>query len=210
MFDVEFAGETVRRWDVDLPLPDDWAVGLIVGPSGSGKTTIARQLFGADLVDRGLAYAWPADASILDAFPEALDVRTITDMLYAVGFGSVPHWLAPYRVLSTGEQFRATLARLMLDGDGDLVVCDEFTSPLNREVAQSVSIAIGKTARRAGKRFVAISPHADIAPWLLPDWTYDTGAQAFSLAGGLDGPHALSTSTWPIGASGPSLLRITI
>ena len=209
MFDVQFEGDTERHWSVDLALPEDWKVGLIVGPSGSGKSTIARELFGADLVDRGVGYEWPEERSILDAFPEQLEARTISDMLFFVGFGTVPNWLVPYHVLSTGEKFRAQLARLMLD-EGDLAVMDEFTSPLNREVAQSVSIAIGKTARRAGKRFVAVSSHVDIAPWLLPDWTYDTGAQKFQLRRGPNAPSVRSKSTERPGSSGICLLRITI
>ena len=41
-------------------------------------------------------------------------IKQLTRILTAVGLGSVPTWLKPYRVLSTGERFRADLARAIL------------------------------------------------------------------------------------------------
>src|SRR5690349_1609419 len=67
MFDVPPAERSERRWEVDLPLAErDWRIGLIVGPSGCGKSTLARELFPGALVE---GFAWPADRSIIDAFP---------------------------------------------------------------------------------------------------------------------------------------------
>ena len=40
MFDVASAAESVRTWNVNLPLDSKpWHIGLITGPSGSGKST---------------------------------------------------------------------------------------------------------------------------------------------------------------------------
>jgi GNAT superfamily N-acetyltransferase len=179
MFDVPRASESVVEWE----LPDElklltggapsqpWNVGLIVGPSGSGKTTIARAEFGADLVDR--EYGWPDDAAILDGFDKALSVKEVVGLLTAVGFGSPPAWLRPFRVLSTGEQFRATLARALSEADsGSFVVMDEFTSTVDRKVAQVGSHAVQKAIRRRNRQFVAVTCHFDVIDWLQPDWVY--------------------------------------
>ncbi len=56
-----------------------------------------------------------------------------------------------------------------------LVVFDEFTSVVDRTVAQVGSAAVAKAIRsgRIARRFVAVSCHYDILPWLQPDWVAD-------------------------------------
>lgn len=57
-----------------------------------------------------------------------------------------------------------------------LLVFDEFTSVVDRTVAQVASAAIGKAIRsgRIRCRLVAVTCHRDILPWLAPDWVADT------------------------------------
>ena len=76
---------------------------------------------------------------------------------------------------------RCDLAYALLKGD-DLVVYDEFTSVVNRQVAKAASFAISKCVRRNGKRFVAVSCHDDIIEWLQPDWIYNTDTKRFFFA----------------------------
>ena len=56
----------------------------------------------------------------------------------------------------------------------DFVVFDEFTSVVDRQVAQTASLAISKAIRRTKKRFIAVSCHSDIIEWLEPDWVFNT------------------------------------
>lgn len=172
LFDVQpDAGHRVE-WHLDIPIEEkEWSIGLIVGPSGSGKTTIAKELFGSKVVT---GFEWPADACILDAFPEAMATNAASGLLSSVGFGSVPEWLRPFHVLSTGQQFRATLARALAENDG-MVVVDEFTSVVDRQVAQICSAAVAKAVRRMKRQFVAVTCHYDVEPWLDPDWVLDLG-----------------------------------
>jgi hypothetical protein len=169
LFDIPPAERSEQRWDVNLPLDErPWNIGLIVGPSGCGKSTIAREMFGADLREH---FEWPADRSIVDAFPDAMGIKEITSLLSSVGFSSPPAWLRPFVVLSTGEQFRVTIARTLAETT-DLAVIDEFTSVVDRTVAQIGSAAVAKTVRRAGKRLIAVTCHYDVEAWLQPDWIY--------------------------------------
>ena len=69
------------------------------------------------------ALTWPRDRALLDAFPEAASIKDVTALLSAVGFSSPPAWLRPFHVLSTGQQFRVTLARLLAEA---------LASPQNR------------------------------------------------------------------------------
>lgn len=163
--------------EADLPLEDfDWKIGLVVGPSGSGKSTLGREPFGPDAFHEG--GAWPRNAPIIDAIGPDKDWQAVTAALSAVGLGSVPAWLKPYRVLSTGEKFRAELARIVIDAPERIVV-DEFTSVVDRQIARIGASAFAKAWRKTGGRAVLLSCHYDIIEWLSPDWTYDTGVGAF-------------------------------
>jgi ABC-type ATPase with predicted acetyltransferase domain len=152
----------------DIDLPEKWSIGLIVGRSGTGKTTIARELFGEQLID---GFDWSAQ-SVVDDMPKSCSMDEIEKMFYAVGFGSVPSWLKPFSVLSNGEKMRVELARALLERD--FVVFDEFTSVVDRTVAATASAAIHKAIHRTGKKFVAVTCHYDILEWLQPDWVFDT------------------------------------
>lgn len=156
----------------DLPIDDaDWRVGLVVGPSGSGKTSLGRQLFGEEAFYR--AEGWPADRPIVDAIAPAGDFDAVTAALASVGLGTVPAWLRPYHVLSNGERFRADLARIICEAPARVVV-DEFTSVVDRQIAQVGALAFQKAWRRTGGQAVLLSCHYDIVDWLEPDWVFDT------------------------------------
>lgn len=176
IFDVQPSPESTEEWDVTLPLDErPWSIGLIVGPSGSGKSTIAREVFG-DAVVTG--YDWPSERSILDGFPPGMGIKDIVGALSSVGFNSPPLWRRPFRVLSTGQQFRVTVARALAEAP-DLAVIDEFTSVVDRTVAQIGCVAVGRAIRRSGRRFVAVACHYDVIDWLQPDWTYEPADNLF-------------------------------
>lgn len=183
LFDLAPAGQTELRWEVALPLEErPWHIGLLIGPSGCGKSTIARRLWPGQLAsgfDLSLNEPHFRDRAILDAFPEALSIRDIVALLSSVGFSSPPAWLRPFHVLSTGQQFRARLA-LLLAACPELAVMDEFTSTVDRTVAQIGSHALAKTVRQRGQKFIAITCHEDVEAWLNPDWVYRPDANTFT------------------------------
>ena len=152
----------------------DWNVGLIVGGSGTGKSTIAKHLFpDAEFAE----YTYTAK-SVIDDMPRDKDIKEIEKAFTSVGFASPPSWLKPYDVLSNGEKMRCNLARAILE-ENDLIVFDEFTSVVNREVAKTSSYAISKAVKKLNKKFIAVACHKDIVEWLEPDWIYDTDSQSF-------------------------------
>lgn len=175
-FDIEAAEKTTRRWTIELPLDEhEWHIGAFIGPSGSGKTTLMRHLFGEP---RRLD--WHDDRAIVDDFPDTLGIADVTGVLSSVGFSSPPAWLRPFDTLSNGEKFRAEIARTLVETDADeIAVVDEFTSVVDRTVAQIGSHAVAKFVRERGGRLVVASCHFDIIDWLQPDWVYDTGPGEF-------------------------------
>lgn len=110
-------------------------------------------------------------ASVVDDMPKA-SMEDIEKMFYTVGFGSVPSWLKPYSVLSNGEKMRCDMARALLENE---TVCfDEFTSVVDRNVAETLCIALNKAIKRTNKKFIAVTCHRDVIEWLEPDWVFDT------------------------------------
>jgi GNAT superfamily N-acetyltransferase len=167
-----FNVESGANFDLDAELPIeglDWRVGVIVGPSGAGKSSLGLRFWGPEAV---YTPSWP-DAPIIDAVAPDAGFDDVTAALAAVGLGSVPTWLRPYRVLSNGERFRADLARLVA-GDCTRVVIDEFSSVVDRQIARIGAMAFGKAWRRrpAGQALL-LSCHYDILDWLQPDWVLD-------------------------------------
>ncbi len=178
MFDLPLAERVSQRFEVELPDRDEeWSIGLIVGPSGSGKSTVARAAFGDSLDE---AAAWDDGLAVIDGFGET-PVRKVVELFTAVGFGSPPSWVKPYRVLSGGERFRCDLARALArsceepGAPADVIAFDEFTSVVDRNVARVCSAAIAKQVRSGviPARFVAVTCHYDVAEWLEPDWVLD-------------------------------------
>lgn len=167
-----------EKFSGSIDLPDLWNVGVIVGKSGSGKTTIANELFGDCLCD----FKYSAD-SVVDDFDERINSKTLFSVLSSVGFSSPPSWLKPYHVLSNGEKMRVDLARAVLENK-DIIAFDEYTSVVDREVAQLGSFAVQKAVRRLDKKFIAVTCHFDVLEWLEPDWVFNTDEMRFYLARG--------------------------
>lgn len=175
LFDLPDGDTASEAFRVELPTWDDeWKVGLIVGPSGSGKSTIAREAFGSLMEEP----SW-SGLSLVDDFAKNLSIQDIGAALSSVGLNTIPSWTRPFQTLSNGEQFRAMTARIL--AERDRCVVDEFTSVVDRQVAQIASHAVQKAIRKSdGKKFVAVTCHYDVIEWLQPDWILDMADRQFS------------------------------
>lgn len=175
LFNVETGANFSLEAELDIE-GAPWQIGVIVGPSGSGKSSLGRALWGAQAL---YAPAWPADAPVIDAILPSGSFDEVAGALSSVGLGSVPTWLRPYPVLSNGEQFRANLARLAAEAPPQAVM-DEFSSVVDRQIAQIGAGAFAKAWRRTQGQAVLLSCHYDILDWLQPDWVFDTATGQFS------------------------------
>lgn len=167
-FDIQDKEET----SVSIPLnlgeakTFEWNIGVILGSSGSGKTTILKKL--GNVKTAIFDYEKPLISNFSWLEPEEA-----TLLLSSMGLSSVPTWLRPFHLLSNGEQYRATLAYLVSSAkDGEVILVDEYTSVVDRDVAKAMSYALQKYVRKQGKRIILASCHYDILEWLMPDWTY--------------------------------------
>jgi ABC-type ATPase with predicted acetyltransferase domain len=194
-----------KQFAGSIPIENEkWQIGVIVGRSGTGKTSIAKQLFPKEYI-RGFEYT---SDTVLDDFPENVSVTEITSALCNVGFASPPDWLKAYENLSQGEKMRVDIARALCMKQ-QLIVFDEFTSVVDREIAKVSACAIAKAVRRTSKRFIAVTCHYDVLDWLEPDWVFCTDDMSFSKK--KDGDHKLKfQSTSVLTTCGGSLGTITI
>jgi ABC-type lipoprotein export system ATPase subunit/GNAT superfamily N-acetyltransferase len=166
-FDIQNQDETY----VSIPMflgeakTFDWNIGVILGSSGSGKTTILKTI--GELKD----VIFDKEKPLISNF-SWLKPEEAAFLLSSIGLSSVPTWLRPFHTLSNGEQYRAKLAYLVSSAkDGDVILVDEYTSVVDRDVAKAMSFALQKYIRRENKRIILASCHYDILEWLMPDWT---------------------------------------
>lgn len=173
-FDLKI-DEVIEEFKGKLDIEDkEWKIGLIVGNSGTGKTTIVNEVFSEDLYYK---FNYESE-SVIDDMNKEKNFDDIIKTFYSVGFGSVPSWLKPYKVLSNGEKMRVDIANLLLSNK-DTIIFDEFTSVVDRDIAQTSCIAINKSLNRSNKKFIAVSCHYDIIEWLEPNWIFDTNEMEF-------------------------------
>jgi hypothetical protein len=108
-----------------------------------------------------------------------------------------PQDVAPGRLVSVSPCPPVSLS--------SLTVFDEFTSLVDRTVARIGSAAVSSAIRKGKipRRFVAVSCHYDIVPWLAPDWVLDMATQTLSREALRRPPIRLDIrrcqrSAWPI------------
>lgn len=167
-FDIQNKEETTVKIPINFNECNnfDWNIGVIYGGSGTGKTTLLKE-FGSLSTDE-----FDEHKPLISNF-HWLEPKEATFLLSAMGLASVPTWLRPYSLLSNGEQYRASLAyKVGKASENDVILIDEFTSVVDRDVAKSMSNALQKYIRRNNKKIILASCHFDIMEWLLPDWTY--------------------------------------
>ena len=143
----------------------DWNIGVIYGGSGSGKSTILKRM--GEIKEP----VFDNEKALISNF-DWLEPKDASMLLTSIGLSSIPTWLRPYRTLSNGEQYRAKVAYLIGKAkENEVVLIDEFTSVVDRDVAKAMSFSMQKYLRRNNKRVIVASCHYDIMEWLTPDWT---------------------------------------
>ena len=144
----------------------DWQIGVIYGGSGTGKSTLLKHFGTIQDVE------FDNSIALISNF-KMLSPKDASMLLSSIGLSSVPTWLRPYNVLSNGEQYRAQLAFKIANAkDNEVILIDEFTSVVDRDVAKAMSYALQKFIRRTNKKIILASCHFDIMEWLNPDWIY--------------------------------------
>lgn len=176
LWKYDLDGENINEefiWEIPIEWME-WNIWVIVWPSGTGKSTIAKEIFWDKFV-----YPNFGNQSIIDELGKGKDVADITNIFNKVGFNTPKSWLKPYSVLSNGEKMRVDLANSLLI-DQDIIIFDEFTSVVDRQVAKYWSYAIQKIIKKENKKFIAVGCHYDILEWLEPDWVFDTKKMTFT------------------------------
>ncbi len=104
-FDVPFSEKSKFVLENNIDLPENWQIGLIYGPSGSGKSTLLKTFGDIDIPN------WDNNKSIISN----IEFDKASKLLCSVGLSTIPTWFRSFNVLSNGEQFRANLAKCLIE-----------------------------------------------------------------------------------------------
>ena len=158
--------------DLDKP----WNILLIQGASGSGKSTLMKKMFGEDCCKNYL----DLDRPVISQFPSKFTYQDRVDYLTASGISSIPSWVIPAKVLSNGQQIRASIALHLAHTSENEVVCiDEFSSVLDRPISKILSHSVQKFIRSKNRKVVFSACHRDLVEFLNPDHVIDCDTQEY-------------------------------
>lgn len=151
-------------------------VTLITGPSGSGKSTLARALAGCARSQRVRVFSageLKAGVPVIDQLPPGDDEPASSlRVLSRFGLGDATVLARTPVELSDGQRARLALARALVLAQrarSAMVVCDEFTSGLDRPTARALCAAIGRCLDPSARtRLLMVTAHDDVLPWLRP------------------------------------------
>lgn len=143
---------------------------VVLGKTGTGKTQLLRRIERtSEQLHAAEEIAWNAEQAIVSQFGT---VDEASKWLLAVGLTSIPSWCKPYHILSTGERYRAVIARLLQKASqtkSHVLVLDNFTSQLDRDTARACSAALAKQVRKFGLVCVVSTGLLDTVEWLSPE-----------------------------------------
>ena len=172
-YDYPLTSETVTKIH-KIPieeLPNDFSCGLIVGQSGSGKSTNLKT-FGTPSRP-----TWDNSKSLASNFSSYEEAKV---KLHGCGLNSIKVWTQPYSTLSTGQAYRADMAKSIKNN----TVFDEFCSYLDKNTAKSLSNSIGRYIEGGGLKGVVFATcNSDVKDWLQPDWVFDCNTGELQIRG---------------------------
>jgi len=150
------------------------SITLVTGPSGSGKSLLLAEIAKRFPTSRILHNVqFPLDVSVLDAVAPTRPVEEALRLLTACGLGEPALWIRRFDQLSTGEQFRARLARAISlhqrHSEASPLLCDEFGAVLHRRLAKSVAFNLRKLTSRQGLALVVATSQEDLEQDLRAD-----------------------------------------
>ena len=164
-------------------VPEGGDLIAVIGPTASGKTSCSKELWRRSSMDPlPRPPQWDSEKAIVSQFGSPECAKR---WLGRVGLNSIPSWTRPHHILSTGEKFRANLARRLQQAEetkSKYIIVDDFTSTLDRRTAACCSVSVAKEWRAVVKRrwqadedeknspsLVVFTSHVDVLPWLQPN-----------------------------------------
>lgn len=157
---------------IDLPFnyEPEYRITAIIGGSGTGKSTLLKKWFGVTSTE----FEFNSEVSIFEhIYNNVKDLDKTSQLLFDVGLSSVPVWKNRYEQLSNGEKLRFEIA-YKISGNEDTIFVDEFTSMLDRQVAENLTTKIEKLVYNYNKNLVICTAHFDVLDWLKVDRLVDT------------------------------------
>lgn len=163
----------VPLFDKDELNSVEWNILLVLGNSGSGKSTVLKT------IGETQTPTYDYSKTVISQF-DNLTPQEASDLLCSCGLSSVPIWLHKPNELSNGERARLDICwhiNQVFKGTTGVIVIDEFTSVVNRDVAKSLSFALQRLLRKYNMKAIIASCHFDLIEWLQPDLIFNLNKQ---------------------------------
>jgi len=172
--DIDLDKPYTHKLQIDADLDGNYNILLIQGSSGAGKSTLAKSLFGVTKEYLNITRA------VISQFPQGMPYEDRVNYLTSAGISSVPQWICPAFILSTGQKARAEIAlALAHTKENEVLVLDEFTSVLDRSIAKILSHTVQRFIRKFNRKVCIVSCHRDLVEFLDPDLIIDCDTMAF-------------------------------
>lgn len=124
---------------------------VIYGFSGSGKTLLLKEIIAGVKENKEVAegITWEDGKAVISHFEDGVSGKPGYFWLLSTGLNSIRSWCKPYRILSTGEKYRAFLARRLAN----------FCKSRERSIAVEDSVGsssgfVGDGTRRLNHPFI--------------------------------------------------------
>lgn len=156
---------------------------FIRGASGSGKSSLIRGLHSKLLKKNHKVHttgSYPIKCDRRTAIIDRLDnnLQSRVSSLSRAGLAEPSLWALPYSCLSVGQQARFEMVLVMQHASkGDVVIADEFGTPLDRVCAYSFARTIRRWAIEKGVILICATAHEDMEQMISPEFVIDLDDQ---------------------------------
>lgn len=156
--------------DIEVSFDPSARITAIIGGSGTGKSTLLKKWFNLNTTE----FEMNDSRAVFEILYENInDFEETCKLLFDVGLSSVPVWKNTYNQLSNGEKLRFEIA-FKISSKTPVIYIDEFTSMLDRQVAQNLTIKIRELVEKYDKKLVICTAHFDVLDWVKVDRLVDT------------------------------------
>jgi len=161
---------------------------LLRGASGSGKSSTIRGIYSRLKKMNRTVHTVGSTSTRHDEYSSIFDLlrddpQSRASALSYAGLAEPKLWALPFHCLSEGQQARFEMALVIQRAkQGDVIIADEFGTPLDRVSAYSFARTVQRWAIQQRVTLICATAHEDMEAMLSPDLVLDLDSQTHRLS----------------------------